>query len=870
MKNFLLTITLSITLASSAWAGPRSWQQAKAIASQQADKLGVALTESNITAAKVKGQTTASSNSSYYVFTNKGESGYIIVAGDDVMPDIVGYSTNGTYDESQMPANFKDFLDAYDATVKAVQRGDKSAISAVTEAKILREAKQTNVVAPLLGKENINYDQETPYNLTCPTYKGEDGSDVKTITGCAATAMAQILRYYKYPAATTATIPAYTTKAQKIQMPAIPAGTTFDWDHMLSVYKKKAYTDEEANAVANLMLCCGCAMEMNYDTESGANPTTECFTKYFGYDEDLIQYVSRYAFTLKQWTDIIDAELAAERPIYYVGYTSDGGGHAFVCDGADANGLYHINWGWNGSQDGYFDISLMNPQKGGSGSGDDSEGYTRECAMFIGLAPDNGKVDTPLVEYPDITLKAFQPESDDDDVAYSQWTTERADASQPFQGVINCSITNVAKDTFFGIIAFGYKNSDGTYTILDKGQVPGLPTLQSVNCTVKIEKCVLPVGKIEILPLYSTDNGTSWHVCGMENVTPIILNVTETALEQLPAIEVTATYADKDFCKDVPNTATFHVKSNMDEEYNGTFILAAQDKYVPMMIKSIGSLFISLKAGEEKDLPLPVSVPFIGTGSDHEVMIALFDATEGMYYSEYVKINESETPVLKLISIETNVDQTETSDKAQMYVSDDDEILNFIVPQVKHDKLTVTYSLQNSASKPGAVKYALIATNPLDTDIRQGGTSIVRNDGNDNITKLTIEADPAILGNNILVKLYLYSEKDKKYLNTIDTDLPNVIYTSTTGKSASLPAYNVWAYVTGDPTDISAVTTDNGDMIGGGDGVIIIKAAQAKHIDIYNLSGQKVAEANLHAGEQQTISMHPGIYIAGGKKVAVK
>lgn len=868
MKNFLLTIILAVVVVASAWAGPRSLQQAKTIARQQASTLGIALTESNITSSRVKGQA-ASANASYYVFTNNDNNGFVIISGDDQMPDLVGYSTDGTFDGDEIPENLQDYLNAYDATVKAVQRGDKSALSIVAEAKALRASKSTKAVAPLLAKEGINYDQMTPYNLLCPTYKDKEGNENYTITGCAATAMAQILRYYKYPSATLVDIPSYTTTTRGITMPAIPKGTTFDWDNMLGTYRHVNYTDAQAEAVATLMLCCGCSMRMDYDAESGADPTVDNFIT-FGYDPDLIQMVPRYAFTLADWTKLIDAELAADRPIYYLGY-SQTSGHGFVCDGSDENGLYHINWGWDGRKNSYFDISILNPEKGGSGSGDDTEGYTRDCAMIIGIAPDNGVEDKPLATYPAVTFSYYRPNKGESDVPTNYWNKWRDNASDVFEGQISGSIIyNNTNDLFTGDFGFGIKNPDGSYEILDKTSIPepGLPAGAALNYRSGSIKRAFPVGKTEILPLYSLDGGKNWDVCSTYGVAPIVLNATDTDLEYDKAMEVTMEFADKDIYVNTPNDATIKIKSNMSQEYNGTLYLYMQDM-ASDSAKIIGNIYVSVKPGEEVTQTLPVTPKFLGSGDDHEVQIAIIDLGLTKYFVDFYPIHETAAPIIKLAGVESNADPEDTTSKAE-YKQKDGTILNFVVPEVKHDKFTITYTLQNSAEKTSALDYYIYAYNPASPSDRQQVSGVARIDGNGATTKVSVTIDPFETGNNILVGLYIYSEKDGQYTYIIDTDLPNNKYYATDATQKEVPANFMWVYVTGEADGIESVTTDEGDFVVGGGGIIVIKSSEAKHVNIYNLSGQKVAEASLCAGEQQTVTVRPGIYIAGGKKVAVK
>nr|WP_294781547.1 C10 family peptidase [Prevotella sp.] len=400
-KDLLLLLSLMLLLSVSAIAGPRSYQQAKAIAQRQAAMLGIEMDAEVAASAKAAPRMSVSSAVSpsatcYYVFANGEDKGFTIVSGDDRMPEVVGYSAQGTYDPDHLPANYVGFIKAYQETVEALLKGDAQVSGGLAEARQWRaERAGTAAVAPLLG--GIKWNQTKPYNNRCPLYDGTN----RSVTGCVATAMAQVMMYHQYPKELKSTIEAYTTKSKGIKIPAINSGETYDWDNMLSDYSKSDYSSVQADAVAKLMYHCGAAVEMDYGPSSGANVTPAILATYFGYDADLMQDLTRTCFTLQQWMTLIDNELKAKRPILYSGQSSDGG-HEFVCDGSDGKGLYHINWGWGGYQDGYFDLTILQPQKGGAGSGSAVDGFNRDCSMIIGIAPDNGKVDEPLASYPQI------------------------------------------------------------------------------------------------------------------------------------------------------------------------------------------------------------------------------------------------------------------------------------------------------------------------------------------------------------------------------------------------------------------------------------------------------------------------------------
>ncbi len=580
-RNALLILSLLVTFA--AWANPRSWQQAKAIAQQQAAQIGITLSPSSIANAKPSGQTTQT-DATYYVFANDKDKGYVIVSGDDQMPDIVGYSASATYPADNLPPAFAAMLQDYDSLVKAVQSGDRQALSIVEEAKALRAEKTSVAVEPLLG--DIRWSQRTPYNNKCPQYD-ENGS--LCVTGCVATAMAQVMAYYKYPSQLLADIPEYTTITNKIKMPAIPKGTTFDWNNMLHEYKNAEYTAEQADAVATLMLVCGCAVEMDYGKSSSSNIHCYELSNYFGYDDDLMQELSRDNFTLKQWTDIIDQELQAKRPVLYAGRDPKIG-HQFVCDGADGKGLYHINWGWGGSYDNYVDMTIICT---GKNYQDNPDGYSRKNRMIIGVAPDNGVVDKPLVTITPI----FAVEHDPLPIAWTK--SERANEKEKFEGVL--SVAFVSYVDFYGSVAIGVKKSDGTYDILAQTKPDSIKEYDSSELDSIHFSYAFPVGNTQLYHLYSTD-GKTWEPCGTNDFISILVTATETEIktDTMP-IKVDLRSGGREMKVNESEYFSFKITNNLSEEYNGLFYISMKKKNKDDedddKSYNMGSMYMSIPGG---------------------------------------------------------------------------------------------------------------------------------------------------------------------------------------------------------------------------------------------------------------------------------
>ncbi len=276
-----------------AWAGPRSFQQAQAIAERQAALQGIVMDQQQVSKARKQylqnGSGSAETATSYYVFDNGADKGFTIVSGDDELPEIVGYSAHGNSENLMKTEGCAAFLKAYQKFVAAFTQGDAKARKILAEQRALKTdgRYQQSKIAPLLG--DIAWDQLTPYNKLCPKYKGSKLS----ATGCVATAMAQVMMYYQYPKELKATIPAYTTTTHKLKVKAISKGEKYDWGNMLPTYTKGKYNTTQANAVAKLMFHCGAAVQMDYGDSSGAWVLPEDMSTYFGYDADLLQEVYR-------------------------------------------------------------------------------------------------------------------------------------------------------------------------------------------------------------------------------------------------------------------------------------------------------------------------------------------------------------------------------------------------------------------------------------------------------------------------------------------------------------------------------------------------------------------------------------------------
>lgn len=416
-RNFTTFIVLILTLQ--LFAGPVSKEQAQTLARNFMAKRGVEMSETHNEAYRAKRKTAAKGDAYYYVFNAGNDRGYVIVSGDDRTEEILGYSDRGTFDLSQAPDNMKAWLQGYADYIKHMDDNnvvvDKSRRAAAADG----TQKAKHAIKPLL---TCKWNQGDPYNLLCPVYYNDDGTEGDlSATGCVATAIAQVMYHYRWPDATKTNIPRHTFTSgggKQITMKSVPRGTKIDWENMTDTYSQ-ASTEEQKNAVAELMVLVGQGVKMGYGPSSGAgfSEGVKALRNYFGYDDGThVEFRGNY--TIGEWTDLLYDEIANNHPVAFAG-TASGGAHAFVIDGYDGDGLFHLNWGWGGGSDGYFRVEILNPgDNSGMGASSSSDGYSMGQEAIILRLPDDVDADNATM----MTINDTRIDGDEIFSNYINWS----------------------------------------------------------------------------------------------------------------------------------------------------------------------------------------------------------------------------------------------------------------------------------------------------------------------------------------------------------------------------------------------------------------------------------------------------------------
>lgn len=334
-----------------------------------------------------------------YIFNAANGEGWVIVSAEDSAMPILGYSDKGSFRTDNQPANLRAWIGGYS---RELQKASQQRIAQSSEVKALwKTAGYRTKSAEGKYLETPAYDQESPYNLKCPNVK-ESGRTYQALTGCVATAMAEVIRYHEWPEKGSGTIGGYSYTSDYGQTVNIPSFSidSHGYNYTLMPFSYSgSETTAQNDAISQLMYDCGVMVEAAYNYGSGTGAYSEnivsALSEHMGYSASA-QHIYRQAYTDAEWTKLVQKEINEGRPIIYSGVDSEGGGHQFVCDGYDTRDYVHINWGWSGASNGYFTLNLKIPGQ---------YTFSEDQTMIVGLEPDksgNTKAEANLIfEYYD-------------------------------------------------------------------------------------------------------------------------------------------------------------------------------------------------------------------------------------------------------------------------------------------------------------------------------------------------------------------------------------------------------------------------------------------------------------------------------------
>lgn len=305
----------------------------------------------------------------FYIF-NVSNHGFVMVSADDCAHPILGYSEESVFDVNNIVPGLSDVMYSHRKTISYAKETKATATPKI--AAEWKSLENSGFVKPAMRGKSVEplcttkWNQSWPYNKFCPEQSASWASNGHAVVGCVATAMAQVMAYWDYPTQGTGSH-TYTPWCNECYSYSYPqqtvnfGATTYDWENMVDEIDSSSPV-EQIDAIATISYHCGVSVDMMYDHHgkgSGAYSTdvVDAIRNYFGYAQST--YLERDA--TPEWDALLMESFDRGIPVYYSGFDESipAGGHAFVCDGYDENGLFHFNFGWGGSGDGYFTTETM-------------------------------------------------------------------------------------------------------------------------------------------------------------------------------------------------------------------------------------------------------------------------------------------------------------------------------------------------------------------------------------------------------------------------------------------------------------------------------------------------------------------------------
>ena len=417
-------------------------------------------------------QTKAASTPSFYVYDIPG-GGWVIVSAEDSTTPILGYSDTGSFKTEGMPVNLASWLGNMRRDIRRAREDKLEATAEVRQLWANPVKSKTKAGSSAKYLTTPSWDQESPYNNYLSTYVKKGNNGVSGLyTGCVATAMAEVLRYHQWPEKGTGTLEGYTTSTSKYTVSSDDISThTYDWSNMPYTYGNSATTAQK-NAVAQLMVDCGIMVQMDYGTSSvgGSGAYAEdmlpALIEHMGYSKKAV-FRYRTNYTTEEWMNMIAEDIDNDRPVLYGG-SGDDGGHQFLCDGYDyENTMLHINWGWSGSNNGYFTLTMK------------VSNYTfdeGQSALF-GLEPDK----TGTSEYGDVELSMiYYSDSDINGVELVSGTVAKGETfsigAGNFYNSSNIAYTGAVKVVLVGRDGNWKEDISEIMEMTDEEDTEGLPS----------------------------------------------------------------------------------------------------------------------------------------------------------------------------------------------------------------------------------------------------------------------------------------------------------------------------------------------------------------------------------------------------------
>ena len=787
----------------------------------------------------------------YYVFNDDTGKGFVVVAGDDKMGEVLAYSHEASIDMANLNPEARYLLDSYRQVYEKLGKNKGLTTRAETA------TKATDDVQPLLKSK---WGQDYPYS-----------KQTQYVTGCVATAVAQVMYYHKWPAQGKGQ-ESYKVTFDNTVRSADFTKSHYDWDNMLPDYNRRNVTTKQEDAVALLMNDVGIATNMQYtDRVSGTQSymAERALRNYFDYDAAL---VTRANEGVDNFIEIVKKELRNGFPLYISGDSRSGGGHAWVCDGFDKEDMFHMNFGWNGQADGYYSLATLDVKSTGSEFNGAQHSFNRGLHV-IAIHPN--KPNTPKI---------------DDDIAYRSPTIKfNNDGMMAFVGDAPTTTSDAAKVMFTGFvnrsdaeligdIGLGIYNQEGKlvkvtpygqdgrkifskerFVFNDGEWVSGGVINDKVTFTPDFK--ALSDGTYSLCPIAARmlEDSTLGAWARMKTAPRIVMKVENSKITylELPTEEpafllTTEPKLDNKVMLGEPNVLRLNIRKLDANIFYGTVkveLINNEDKVV-YTTETAGT--VDFDSFNTKRVRLPFNLPYdIASGTYH--LRTTITSTDNISYP--VREKASQEPYTLTIEEKS---QAGIFSRATVYTQDNEEgsvpMENFDVSKSPTFRVACIATLAENVHYKGGLTFYLIDTvtgmsiqvtkNPLQVDLSQADDMTI-------ITSDWIDPKTEKLINNRRYRVALFGVVDGRNVDLLPFSTTSPYLSLINGPYDKYPEEG-----TDGVEELSIKPT-----LQFVDGRLHIQQLGLKRVEVYGMNGMLVASSSVKDSNNLTLSVPKGTYV---------
>ena len=800
----------------------------------------------------------------YYIFNDEAGKGFVVIAGDDKMGKVLAYSKEASIDMTNLNPEARYLFDTYRQVYEELSK-NKTLTTRAGAA-----TKAADAVQPLLKSK---WGQDYPYS-----------KQTRYMTGCVATAVAQVMYYHKWPAQGKGQ-ESYTVKFDNTVRSADFTKSHYDWDNMLPDYNRRNVTTKQEDAVALLMNDVGIATNMQYtDRASGTQSymAERALRNYFDYDAAM---VTRSYEGVDNFIEIVKEELRNGFPLYISGDSKTGGGHAWVCDGFDEEDRFHMNFGWNGQANGYYSLATLNVTSTGSEFNGAQHSFNRRLHV-IAIHPN--KPGTPKIDA-DIAYQSPNINFDyGSDMAFvgDAPTTLSATAKVMYSRFINQSQSELVGDIGLGIYDQEGKlvkvtpyGQDGRkiFTkdrfVFNEGKWVSGGVIDD-KITFTLDFTTLTDGIYSLYPIAARtqEDGTLGAWARMKKAPRIVMKVKNGNISYLELPSTTTAYQlttnpgfDNKVMPGEPNVLRLNIRKLDANFFNGTIKAELINSENKVVFTTQTDEIVDFDVYTTKRVRMPFNLPYDIASGTYHLRTTITNADN---VSCQVRESVSQEPYTLTIEAKS---QADIFSNAIVYAQDNEEgsvqMENFDVSRSPTFRLVcIAYLAKNVQYKGGLTLYLIdtvtgmsiqVTKKPLQVDLTQA----------DDMTMITSEwIDPKTekLINNRRYRVALFGVVDGKNVDLLPISTRSPYLSLINGPHDKYPEGG-----TNGVEEVSVKPT-----LQFVDGRLHIQQQGLRRVEVYGMNGILVASSAANGTDNLNLSIPKGTYVVriitqGGRYTSV-